>query len=182
MVTETVILRPTSFYQGSGGNSADLQPYPAETLAENYHLLVSEITPDDDATYVYNAKTLLATTGFCFTPLNINNVPTNIKIVYRARTTVANSNIKACIRYLDEGGSVGGYNNFNSTDLTESYTTYSVSIPADYITKFWNLLTSTTISADDIKYHVSFIIGTSSSDSKATADARVTHLYLEVEY
>lgn len=166
MATQTIILRPTGTATGS---NASYTPFPTNTAKEDVYLLISEEFADDDATYLVAKGTSLSG-GILFTTTNLNITPINIRIVTRMRTTIANST--ALITY----SIVDGTENLEIINLSEEYVTYVQSIPSEHTSGFWNAMLTNEIS------HITISAGSTSTDTKASKDVRITQLYLEVDY
>ena len=176
MATKTIILRPTQC------DSVGFDPFPSTTERTDHHLLVTENIADDDATYL-SAVGILAG-KFYFVP-DLNITPLNIRVVARMRTTISGS--QAYISYYT------GYNATGESIITESftiglseeYTTYVTTIPAEHISSFFDY-TPKDIDAESTltsSYGILiFSVETTSTSSKAEKDLRLTQLYLEIDY
>lgn len=169
MATKTLILRPT----GSNFGATTFYPEGDSTTA---YLLVSEELADEDSTYVLTESTL-PRGGFTFTLPDIPTVPIAIRIIVRACTSINDSTMTLSYPTAGLNEDVQmGYS--DKISLSTTYEDYSYSIPNEDIPLFWYAINN----RDCTSGHVTTSCGANSTDSKASKNAKITQLYLEIDY
>lgn len=174
MATKTLILRPNSTI--GVVNASNIVLTPSTTAEENIHLLINEEVPDDAATQI-NLQNTLSTISFGI-PLDwlSNIIPVSMRIVLRFSIDKPNL-LDIEVFFTDPNipntgdfSSIVSRNDFHTT-LTDSYETQIQTVENLEAIKT-ALLNGGYIS----------IMAVADSVNNKGGNARVTQLYLEVDY
>ena len=171
MAKKTMILRPTGFY---GTNNIGLTPYPSETSVENYHLLISEESADEDATYVITTDNM-PMWGFLFSTENTAITPIAIRFVARARSSYNTSNMAFCY-FISSKSAINSGDNIL---LTTQYENYIFVIPEEHLLDAWQELCYSSQT-----HFMNFKVTNSNNNNNkgGEADCIITQLYIEIDY
>ena len=177
MAVETLILRPTYACFTTG---VTFSPNIDDDLA---YILVSEDTPDDDATYI-STTNITDPMSFGFTLPNeyVNKVPTSINICCYAKNGGDGEGsilLQFCILDNDSKTWTG---DGHDDSLTSSYQMFYEFVPTENIAAFYSAMQ---LSQEENQYgvvRVSASPNSSNSKNETTFECRVTQVYLELTY
>lgn len=186
MAVETLILRPTYGYAGTG-------VYPSTLSVETAHLAVCEEVSDEDATYVVSPGGMSSSLmlGFSIPDDYTTRTPVSIRVIFRAKSTdtgSATQRIEAVgIGDTDGDGTPVLCGSAGITPLSDTYETYTSTLASEYILCIWEQMhyATTTGGSSVTKYHI-LLQGTAlandSNNNKVAMSSRVTQVYLEVDF
>lgn len=177
MATETIILRPT----GSRVVMGTPTSYPSDVNNSDLWQLVSEETPDDDATYYLIIKSIpVVSCMFTIPDAYRNRIPTSIKLYHRIGGDAVDVSIYISIA-SEEGSSDYDLRECISTHTTTSdYATYCSEVASDKIELFYDSLLNN--EAPSPRYgHVTESYS-NGGDSKTTSTVKLTQVYMELTY